>query len=252
MTDARQTRSYGIANLASKDELAFKALMRLLDKETVHKWFYSTGKAHLMITGDALIEQAVVKEAATKPIVFATQTLKLTSVGRKQNNVLCLPLFPNELRAEINRIGNLLSEVVEPAAPVALAAPRPRAEQLSLSTPSGVSVAAAVAIKPNEVLKLKRWPPSQLVLTRDRMRLATFMMSGVITLQRLQLISGQSPAVCESFVNDLKTNGLLTSAPLPTAPVSNLSLLSSSTKAAPARSLGLLARIRNRLGISGA
>ncbi len=109
--------------------------------------------------------------------------------------------------------------------------------------------APVVASVPAEALRLRRWPPADLLRTPDRMRLATLMTGRVLSLADLQRHSGQPQSACEAFIADLLRAGALDAVG---AAQPMQSARPAAASAQPRVQAGLLSRIRNRLGRLGA
>ena len=132
-----------------------------------------------------------------------------------------------------------------------------------------VIVTIMTQVASTDRLHMLRWPHANLINTPLRLKLAAFIASGSNSIESLQRTSGQPMPDCAAFVQDLHASGFLSVTPIvlpaadnvalhrhspayPTAasPSSLLKVESAKTQPVPARSSGLFARIRARLGIS--
>ena len=123
-------------------------------------------------------------------------------------------------------------------------------------------------VLPTDMLRMLRWPHAALVSTPARLKLAAFMSTSSTSLEKLQHTSGQNIQACTDFVQDLHASGFLSVTPFMAAPADSRdagqqslaqgNLTGPSSRPASeqgqrtttaARSPGLFARIRARLGI---
>ena len=137
---------------------------------------------------------------------------------------MCLPINPKQLENELNRQGLLLTS----------------AHALRMSSGHTFPKKSADS---NESVRLLRWPPPGLLGSPQRIQLATLMAGRAVTLATLQKRSQQPAQTCLDFILELQKAGLLyrciDSRPKP---------ITGASKKLPLP-LGLLARIRNRLGL---
>ncbi len=229
LTENRATFSFSLHSLPAREELIFKSVVRLLSHKTHQLWlyypYYGTVRADLLVVAEGSIPRTSASHHGALQHV-----LTLGASGRSRDFYLRLPLRADELEAELNRLGGLIQASIttsnQPAAP---------------AQPQELDVA----------FRLLRWPPAALLVTRERMRLATLMTGRAVTVISLQKLSGANLQTCSEFVDELRRAGLmrdLTSQPareleVATPPVSN------TVPAQAGGQSGLLARIRQRLGI---
>ncbi len=211
----RAVMTFSVEGLAAREELLVKSFVRLLKHRTIHDWFYQAQPADLRMVADGVLSKNLAVLSGEQQ-----QALVLGATPSQRPNYLCLPLRADELLAELNRLGGLI------------AAARPALTD----TPDWS----------RETIRLLRWPPAALVATPQRMRLATLLTGKPLTLAQLQLRSGQSLVPCTQFLDDLHRAGLLDR---PQQNVGKAAVVPVATAKLAIAPLGLLARIRSRLGI---
>jgi hypothetical protein len=219
-THPRQERSYSLDGLPDREVLVFKSMVRLLGHRTHFAWVYCPSSTELRVVAEGLATAAL--QAA-----LTQQVLTLGAGNIKRQSYLRLPLHANELEAELNRLGALISPVNQTTAAVATAAS---------TTP----------------MRMLRWPPASLLTTSTRVRLATLMAGRPLTMAELAQRSKENLAVCTAFFDDLRQLNLL----MPVATVSPSAMASTPPVAAAHQphthrpvQPGLLDRIRMRLGL---
>ena len=216
MADSSTTRpranlTLRLEGIAPHDELLFKSLVRLLSYRTQHNWAFGTGSVDLQIIGEESLEAAASSKAAAN-------VLWVGHLPAGRSPFLQLPLHANELELLLNTLG---AQILK------------RQQSLARSSPSEFA--------PDEMLTLTRWPPSSLLGSAARIKLATLMTAHTLSLEMLAQRSGASLEECRRFSQELDRAGILQRSAQPSAP-QTLAL-----KAKP--DLSLLARIRRRLGI---
>lgn len=240
----RATLSFCVHYLANRDELLLKSIVRLLSHRCRHAWIYvpyaTVKNADLVISGDF-----------TRTVVGTSQRGIQQSLmilgGEKQANCpsyLRLPLHADELEHELNLLGDLITlrqatppisnqaDTKQPAPPSeATSAPRSLSDSQLTSAP----------------LTLLRWPAAQLIATRERQRMATMMLSQPLTLTALVQRAELDPAVCRAFVSDLSRAGFIRAGSAESQSSAS-GIAAERTTLAPVH-VGLLARIRSRLGL---
>ena len=225
----RSTLTFCVEGLLAREELLFKAFVRLLDHLTHQQWRYQPATAENRI--DLLVVAEGVQPTYCKSSNQAMQpVLRLGTTGANGHGILSWPLKPNEIEKELNRIGE--SVIIQRSAQQTLA--------LSTSTSSNALIAPVQSMK---LMRLQQWPPRHLLEVSGRMRLATLLTGKAMSLEELVFRSALPLRVCEAFVNELQQAGLLmwpasASRPLPVAV-----LLPKQVEPS------LLTRIRMRLGI---
>lgn len=207
----RVALTYGISGLSTHDALLLKSLVRLLGHRTLHGWVYQEEGAALQVVGQ--------NEALPIGALPSAAPLRLhvSSTHSPHPLSLRLPLNVAALERMLNQVGEQLLHQRTQA----------NLAQISLG---------------KETYQLKRWPPAALLGSPERMKLATLLTARALCLAGLAQRSQQPAAECERFLHALKQAGLLTECSAAIAPAA--------TVPAPTPAMGLLARIRHRLGLA--
>ncbi|MBC3919358.1 hypothetical protein H8L32_17845 [Undibacterium sp. CY18W] len=204
---------FSILGVAFRDAELFKSYVRVLNFNLQYQWLHRETSPDLIIYGEEAGTSISPDETG------AVYTLRLTALNTGDDQCLSLPLNSVEIAAALNRIGMALGGKTNgqkmPTVPVS-----------DLAQP----------------YRLKRWPPSSLINTRDRIRLATVMTRQAISIETLNKKSGLDIETCKSFVFDLYASGLLAKESIVTK------VESSHQSAVPAYvQPGVLSRIRSKL-----
>jgi hypothetical protein len=220
-TSSAATRAqfnYGVEGLKASEELLLKSLVRLLAGRTQHQWVYHPQAPDVWILAHGL-PAPVSSGPATAPIITVGKTEK------QAPDYLNLPLRPNEIEAAFNRVGGTILE-----------------SRIQATQDTDVNLYPAS-------YKLSRWPRVHLLGSAERMRLATLLLSRPLTLAQLSRQSGLSPIVCEGFIDDLKTTGLIETLRIQVVqtPAIKTTEAQNSSPVDSTAPLSLFARIRNRL-----
>lgn len=225
MTSARPALSYTLEGLAEREATLFKSFVRLIDHRTQHHWSWREASADLLVRPDGGADAL----PAGRPVL---------RVGRdpcQAPDYLCLPFRAADLEDRLNALGARLMAARGVALPREHAAAATSAPH---TQPQSQAIDAAV-------VQLLRWPPPHLLTTTRQVRLATLMTGRPTSLAQLSQRSGQPAEVCEAFLRRLDQAGLLRAVAAATTPARSTGTASRSEAPAP----GLLARIRNRLGL---
>lgn len=231
--DPRQILLFGLGSLPTRQELVLKSMMRLLDRQLDHKWLYSPDVVDLWIVADGWLVASpqFSRDATGAP----AHVLTLGDHKKDRVDFLTLPLYVDELFLTLNRIGNALQKKKSVATKVQL---------IEINEPS------------NTFLRLKRWPPAELLGTLDRVRMATLLTGQPLALQELQRKARLPMAACKTFVNDMFQAGLLGTAETvqpamstTTLPVTHTPAVAKQPSALSPIKPGLLDKIRRRLGL---
>ncbi|GER15109.1 hypothetical protein [Variovorax boronicumulans] len=221
----RALLSYSVEGLPHREEVLLKSLIRLLDHRTHQNWSWKAEQADLRVVGD----QVALAAASPQP---AVPTLTVAHADPQRGPFLALPLHTDALEVVLNRLGAMVVH----------------ARGLGLAT-------TEVPIGEHEEFRMLRWPPAAVLEAPIRLRLATLMSNRPASVLSLQQRSPATRQECADFLADLHRAGLLERAAPPGALVAASapdSVFPDSRFPAPARDTvqpGLLARIRNRLGL---
>ena len=224
---------YSIKGLELRDEILLKSLIRLLSHRTEHQWLGATEQAHLEITGSSANPACGLHEDnAQQP----TRLIMAHDAPPEAQHFLRLPLHVNELELKLNQLGRLIAQ-----APTLLCN----------ATPSTTPASAAAS---SPTYRLQRWPHAFLLTSSERLKLASLLTVRPLSLAALQERSGQTRQACEGFLHDLQSAGFLQSSVAFPATPQALSQAAPQAMSAPVQQraavpLGLLARIRQRLGL---
>lgn len=222
---ARPTLGFALAGLSGREETLFKAFVRLLDHRTLQHWVHQPDRPDLCIVA----ENAALPESLAAFVVDtarAVAPMRLTLCSTPSANVDCigLPLRVDALEAALNRLG--------------LARLR--------------DCSARLAAEPDLSVQLLRWPPAEFLGTSQRVRLATLMLGKPVTASWLQQRAGVSQMDCATFLSELRGAGVLTNSRASNPVHADAALSVQRSGPAPVAALptlGLLARIRLRLGL---
>ena len=239
----RSTLTFCVEGLQAREELLFKAFVRLLDHSTHQQWTYHPAAADVRV--DLLVVAEEIEPTFSK--VQNTQpqpVLRLGSTGVDGHGYLSWPLRPNALENELNRLGGLTISQRGALHGVVLFS----------GTAAGTPLATGDTTK--DWLRLQKWPPARLLAGTGRMRLATLLTGKAMSLDELVTRSALPLHVCKTFVDELQSAQLLLSvgitplpAPTQTSTVRPGPALQPKTILPKAVQPGLLDRIRMRLGI---
>lgn len=225
----RATLTFSLHSLPAREEFIFKSIVRLLSHKSHQLWlycpYYGGVRADLLVVAEGSIPRTSASDHGA-----LQQVLTLGASGRSRDFYLRLPLRADELEAELNRLGDLIQASI---------------------TASSQTAAPAQPQELDIAFRLLRWPPVALLATRERMRLATLMTGRAVTVSSLQKLSGAGLQTCSDFVDELRRAGLMQDLASQSTRGGDLAIPSASKPAAAraAGQSGLLARIRQRLGI---
>lgn len=223
----RSSLTFCVEGLHAREELLFKAFVRLLDHLTHQQWTYHPASAHarvdLLVVADGLEPTYSLNPGGSPQPV-----LRLGTTGVNGNGVLSWPLKPDALEKELNRLGGQ-------------AIHQRSAKNLSaMSTPDMTQ----------GMMRLQQWPPTKLLVGPGRMRLATLLTGKAMSLDELAGRSALPLPLCKTFVDDLQRAKLLQITAIAPKPVLSSPAAIALPKTPPKTAQpGLLDRIRIRLGI---
>ena len=218
---------YSIKGLELRDEILLKSLIRLLSHRTEHQWVCATEQADLEVTGSLPDPASGPHQDDAQP---PTRLIMAHDAPAEAQHFLRLPLHVNELELKLNQLGRLIA----------------KAPALLWNATPATTQATTTAATPALTYRLQRWPQAFLLTSSERLKLATLLTVRPLSLAALQERSGQTQQACESFVNDLQNAGVLqpSAALSPSSPT-----LKQAVPQRAAAPMGLLARIRQRLGL---
>ncbi|MDP9895573.1 hypothetical protein J2W32_004779 [Variovorax boronicumulans] len=254
----RPLLSYSVDGLPARDELLFKSLVRLLDHRTHQQWTWQVEDADLRVVGDRVPATAL-DDAADRPV----PRLTLGETPPPHGPFLRLPLHADALEVMLNRLGAMVVHARELGLPG------------SALTPAARDHSERGRGAHCEEYRLLRWPAAALLDTPMRMKLAALLASRPASLHALQQRSSAGAQECADFIAALEHAGFVAGtghghgnagtgfaashAPESLWPDSQSFQVSGASSGAdahralaPARAVvapGLLARIRNRLGL---
>ena len=239
----RSTLTFCVEGLPAREELLFKAFVRLLDHLTHQRWSYQPPATHqridLLVVADG-VEPTYSKVLNTKP----QPVLRLGSAAADGHGYLSWPLRPNALENELNRLGALTTSRRGEL----------HGQVLFSGAASGTPLTTGDTTK--DLMRLQKWPSSRLLAGTGRMRLATLLTGKSMSLGELVIRSGLPLQLCKAFVDELQSAQLLLTASItPTQSATQTPVLKPKPALQPKTTLpkvvqpGLLDRIRMRLGI---
>lgn len=242
---------FSIEGLASRDELLFKSLIRLLNHRTQHGWFYTpertVGQVDMRVVSDHLASTI-----RARPGPYFQGILTLSAVEQFGVGVLMLPVRADLLEEELNRQGQLI-ETSRLASQPPTNATQHAAHSASLPRPFGL-----YPVLGDRPFRLSRWPSPELLNSPGRLRMATLLVGKSMTLTELAQKTGQSLPSCIEFVNTLWRENLVNDGsafqngryPRPQPrPHSDPVVAAAANQRAQPATRSLLARIRARIGL---
>ncbi|MFZ6639982.1 hypothetical protein ACO0LL_09605 [Undibacterium sp. TC4M20W] len=204
---------FSLHGVAFRDAELFKSYVRVLNFNLQYQWLYRETSPDLIIYGDGATPSNSQKDTG----VLHALTLSASNTGDEK--YLSLPLNSIEIATALNRIGMAIGG--------------------NSTTPIATQLPASDLA---QHYRLKRWPPANLVNTRDRIRLATVMTKQAISVETLNKKSGLDIEICKSFISDLHSSGLLSKESM------EIKLENPNQPPVPAYiQPGVLSRIRNKL-----
>lgn len=214
----RVNLSLGIEGVAPHAELLLKSLVRLLNYRTEHNWRIGTSAVDLRVIGEEAPEFS--RSQALSNVLW------VGSSDTTHYPLLRFPVHAQELEHLLNMLGASIAQgrrtAQNPMQPIA----------------------------PDELFKLRRWPPTSILGSRAQIKLATLMASHPVSLQTLAFKSGASLHDCEVFCQDLDRAGMLQRDGMPPASQPDGATRPDQTEASTSKTdLSLLSRIRRRLGL---
>lgn len=221
LSSVRPALGFSFHGLSQRDETLFKSYLRLLDHRTAQHWEHHQDHADVRIVAEGAADAAPAAASA------ARWQLTIGTTEKQQQHFVSLPFKADQLESELNLLGALVIQV---------------RNALSLKAPVR-----------EDMLRLSRWPNPALLRSPERLRLATYMTGRPFSPSTLAARTGIAAASCDSFLADLRQAGLLEPASggalQPAQQMRSQASSTAQAQRAPVQA-GLLARIRNRLGIT--
>jgi hypothetical protein len=235
----RSTLTFCVDGMSARDEMLFKAFVRLLDHLTHQQWRSQAAAPNQPVDLLVLAEGSKPATAPSPQSHNPPQVLWLSKEGTNLPGFLTWPLRPDALERELNRVGSVV---------MSQRGPKP-GPALFTGAATGTPIARGAQVK---LMRLQQWPPTQFLTGSGRMRLATLLTGKAMSLDELVYRSALPLPLCEAFVNDLQRAGLLVEPSTVFKPAltqvqgQGLTPRSPFEKPPPQ---GLFAKIRMRLGI---
>jgi len=215
----RTLLNFGLHGLNDREEVLFKSCMNIISSRTRHQWVCRKNVVNLLVLTDETISH-LSESFKTLPIICIGDKIPFRR-SDDQIEYLARPLRPMDILTCVDRLGDLVV--------------RSGTVGIDLRAMSNTTIAA---------VRLRRWPPVQLLSDTYRTRLATLLTGQPVTLTWLQQRSGAPANICADFLAELERADLLESTHITTLPKVIVNTPDSSPK------LGLLGRIRQRLGLN--
>lgn len=206
------TLTFSVTGLSDKDQTLFKSFVRLLNHRTQQRWLFQESGGDLLVASESSV-----------PADTARPVLVLGTGAPSGRHFVSLPIHADDLEPQLNHIGGLLLKARQP------------------------QVAAVADYSMTDRVRLIRWPSTSLLTSRDRIRLATLMTGRPMSLHDVQVRSGLDRAECLAFMSELDAAGMLIHDRYEDTRPQELESAAAGSAAKVAT--GLLARIRNRLGL---
>lgn len=200
----RPTLTFSVEGLHTREELLFKAVVRLLGHLTYQQWRYQPASAanrvDLLVAADGT--QPTYSTGASHPALAKQPVLRIHTGGVSEargHGYLSWPIKADALEAELNYFGSQAIAQRETQKAVAFLAPEPNPTTASVAQPNHLA----------GLLRLKQWPPARLLAGPGRMRLATLLTGKAMSLAELAYRSALPLPLCELFAGELDRAGLL-------------------------------------------
>jgi hypothetical protein len=195
----RLTFTFSVEGLTAREEMLFKGYVRLLDHLTEHHWQYHEPSALHRV--DLLVCSEHVQPTRFSQNIGQPQALLQLGASNLNRSAAFLtwPLKPNELENQLNRLGRLISG----------SAADTQSEDEPITVPAASNDAAADTKPSVSQYRLREWPKPTLMAVAGRMRLATLLIGKAMSLEEMVFRSALPLSVCERFLADMQTAGLL-------------------------------------------
>jgi hypothetical protein len=238
-TVANSAYSFTLRQVTPRDELVFKSAVRVLQGRTCHQWLYTDDRqaADLVVLGDCLPDRAPRMED-----LLARNTLRISATVRDGFEGLSLPLRIDDVLVQLDKAGRQIAKRETAHKPVSKTAS-------NTALPSPARASQHDRTPTNARVVLTRWPEVAL-LQRDirYLKLAAILTGQPVSIAELAARTQFPIQLCRGFVDALRAcqlvrvlddqHGLKMPVQTPTH--------GHKPESAP---LGLIARIRSRLGM---
>ncbi|MDW5441182.1 hypothetical protein [Polaromonas sp. SM01] len=219
---------YTLRQIASRDEIVFKSVVRVLQGKTRHVWQHTDGAdADLFVLGTQVTgEPTRIEDLAGHVLIRVSASAGTDFRG------LSLPLRIADVISHLDQAGDeIASRAARPAGPQAVDAPAP------------------VQVLFNQRVSLTRWPEPALLQRDNRyLKLATALTGQPVSLTELADRTQFPLVLCQTFVDALRAVGLLrVMDEVRDAPGHIHTAAPTAQRNPPVEYLGLIARIRSRL-----
>lgn len=209
----RRTFTFECRGVDTRHEMVLRSLLRVIDGRLHQTWTATS------VEGDLLLRSED-NRLALEPFGRG-----MYAGANEHGRVLAFPFNYHKLEAALNELGDMLEENL----------PSTTAQRFDRQALSSKS------------FRLRHWPEVALLDTRVRMRLSAALLRADLTAGELVRMTGCAMHECRQLLADLHVAGLLASAPAgaqrPEIRQTFLSTL------APQERMGVIGRIRARLGI---
>lgn len=239
--------TYTLRQVAPRDEMVFKSVVRVLQGKTRHNWLHTdNAAADLMLIGDQLPPATTGAETiASKAVIHVS-----TSAGPGFDG-LTLPLRIADVIVQMDRAGALIASrgPSHGGTPVAASPQLPAALRNVLDNshvqPFRDSVPADLRVS------LSRWPEAALLQGDIRyLKLAAVLTGQPVSIVELAARTQFPIQLCQGFVDSLKASQLVRVMgelrDMPARPLASATI-DYAGKSRPVQHHGLIARIRSRL-----
>jgi len=208
----RRGLTFECRDVETRHEMVLRSLMRVIDGRLRQRWIATAVEGDLVVRSED-------NRIALQPVgrgAYADAT--------EHSRVLAFPFNYHTLEDALNELGDLL-EQASPAMPS-------RIDRRAMATNS---------------FRLRHWPESGLVATRERMRMSAVLLRADVSAGELTRMIGCTAGECRQLLTDLHDAGLLSSEPLAAGKrdIQNPFLSSLTVR----ERVGVIGRIRARLGL---
>lgn len=179
--------TYTLRQIASRDEIVFKSVVRVLQGKTRHVWQHTDGPdANLFVLGTQTTgEPSMSADSAGHVVIQVSASAGVDFHG------LSLPLRIADVISHLDQAGDeIASRVARPAGPPTVYAPAP--------------------VLFNQRVSLARWPEPALLQRDSRyLKLATALTGQPVSITELANRTQFPLVLCQTFVDALRAVGLL-------------------------------------------